>query len=208
MSTTARRATLLNPWNLIGVSLIVAAGWMLLDARAPAVGGLPDGPPAALLLEGDPVLYADDDVEALAAPALAAIDFDWRTHLPGWRIEFTRGEGRVAGFTWSQEQRIQIFIRPSTSTEGLPRIIAHEFGHAVDVTLNDAEDRRRWIEARDLSAPWWPDSGAADFATGAGDFAEAFAAWQAGPDDFRSELGPPPSAAQLALLAELSEGSG
>ena len=33
---------------------------------------------------------------------------------------------------------------------------------------------------------------------------KSFAAWQTGPAGFRSELAPPPDAAQIALLAELS----
>ncbi len=205
MSSPSRRASLLNPWTTLGVALIVVAIGLLVNAqRAGSDIGVPGAPPAALVLDGAPVVYDDDEIEAMAAPALAAIDYDWPTHLAGWRIEFTRGEGRVAGYTWSREQRIQIFIRPSTTTANLPRVIAHELGHAVDVTLNDAEDRRRWIELRGFTAPWWPDSGAADFATGAGDFAESFAIWQAPTSDFRSEIGDPPDAEAFELMAELS----
>ncbi len=64
---------------------------------------------------------------------------------------------------------------------------------------------RRWLDLRGIdSAPWWPDNRAADFATGAGDFAESFAAWQVGDASFRSELGEPPSDAELLLLEQLA----
>jgi hypothetical protein len=96
-------------------------------------------------------------------------------------------------------------VRESQSTELLAHVIAHELGHAVDVTLNDGPDRRRWEDARGLdSAPWWPGNGATDFSTGAGDFAESFAAWQVGDASFRSKLGGSPTTEQIALLAELS----
>ena len=49
-----------------------------------------------------------------------------------------------------------------------------------------------------------PNNRAADFATGAGDFAESFAAWQVGDASFRSELGLPPSDAELLLLEQLA----
>lgn len=204
MSAPSRRASPLNPWTIIGVLMIVAAAILATSQIAGSDIPAPSNPPPALLLDGDPVVYDDDEIEAMAAPALATIGYDWRTHLAGWRIEFTRGDGRVAGYTWSREQRIQIFIRPSTTTTNLPRVIAHELGHAVDVTLNDAEDRRQWIELRGFTAPWWPDSGAADFATGAGDFAESFAIWQAPSSDFRSEIGHPPNAEEIRLIAELA----
>jgi hypothetical protein len=39
----------------------------------------------------------------------------------------------------------------------------------------DGTARATWQDLRGLDGPWWPDSGAADFHVGAGDFAEAFA---------------------------------
>ncbi|MEZ5340142.1 MAG: hypothetical protein R2706_01470 [Acidimicrobiales bacterium] len=81
-------------------------------------------------------------------------------------------------------------------------VLAHELGHAVDVLAQ--HPRRAFAVApaeigtdRAVVAA----SGAADFETGAGDFAESFAAWQFPELDFRSTLGPPPSGDDLALLA-------
>lgn len=145
--------------------------------------------------------------ERVGRDALAGISYPWQELLDGWTIEFQTSTDGLFGLTLVPERRIEIYVRPDQSPAMVRHVIAHELGHAVDVTLNDGPDRRRWEEARGLSsAPWWPDSGAADFRTGAGDFAESFAAWQVGPSGFRSELAPPPDGAQIELLAELSAG--
>ncbi len=171
--------------------------------RPPAVvdaAAVDEEPPAT-------VAYLDEDLIALGEPALADFPYPWRERLPGWTIEFVRGDSEIAGYTWSHEARIEVFVRPSSSSESLRRVLAHEIGHAIDVTLNDGDDRRRWQEARGLGeSPWWPVSGAADFETGAGDFAESFAFWVMGDSaDFRSLIGDVPSESDLALLAELAD---
>lgn len=146
-------------------------------------------------------------VQARGEAALATISYPWRQLLPEWRIDFLPEKSGLYGLTMVPEERIEIYVRDGQSTELLAHVIAHELGHAVDVSLNDGPDRRRWEEARGLSpAPWWPGSGATDFSTGAGDFAESFAAWQVGDLSFRSELGDAPTTAQIELLAELSAG--
>jgi hypothetical protein len=102
-------------------------------------------------------------------------------------------------------KRIEIYVRPTDTAEALARVVAHELGHAVDLTRNDALDRARWRTARGIAptVPWWPDGTADDFATVSGDFAEAFAAWQTGVVS-RSEVAGQPTADQLALLASLA----
>ena len=117
------------------------------------------------------------------------------------------GDSAVAGYTWTQEKRIEIFVRPGDGSDDLARVLAHELGHAVDVTFNSGDDRRRWLRSRQASeVQWWPDSGAPDFDSGAGDFAESFAWWQLQPIEFRSTLGSAPNEAQLKLLADLAQG--
>jgi len=140
-----------------------------------------------------------------ATEALASLTYPWRDRLPGWEIRFHDGTDGAYGYTLTRESVIDIYVRDEQSTELLAHVIAHELGHAIDVTLNDGDDRERWQEARGIEdAPWWPDSRASDFATGAGDFAEAFAAWQVGTGAYRSELAPPPTETELAVLAELA----
>lgn len=151
------------------------------------------------------VSFESPRVQALAGPALEAVDYPWREQLPGWKIEFVPGSSHIAGYTWSREQRIEVFVRPGATSSDLARILAHELGHAVDVSKNSGDERREWLAARGVeTVRWWPGNGLADFATGAGDFAEAFAVWQIGDADYRSELGPVPTQEQLELLERLS----
>jgi hypothetical protein len=148
---------------------------------------------------------SDSRAAARGAVALAEISYPWRDRLPGWEIAFHDAEDGAYGYTLTKQHRIDIYVRDDQSDALLAHVVAHEIGHAVDVTFNDGDDRDRWQGARGIEdEPWWPDNRASDFATGAGDFAECFAAWQVGPDDFRSRLGDPPTEAQQHLLAELA----
>ena len=144
----------------------------------------------------------------LGSLALKQISYPWQDKLPDWKIQFIgRSEGPM-GLTYTREQRIEIFVRPNQSVDFLAHVIAHELGHAVDVALNDGDDRDMWQTRRRIDdAPWWPENGANDFSTGAGDFAESFAAWQTGPGSFRSEIGALPSESDQELLIELSQAS-
>ncbi len=143
--------------------------------------------------------------EARGAEALALLSYPWSVRLAGWTIVFEDDGGPLRGVTHSGERRIVIHVRPGDSTWQLARVIAHELGHAADLTYNDTGDRRAWKQARgiDAEAPWWPTSGAADFATGAGDFAECFASWQVGSTSL-SRLAGTCSAADIELVASLS----
>ncbi len=151
------------------------------------------------------VAPTDQSPVARGRRALDEISYPWETNLPGWTIDFLDGRSGLYGLTLVDDKHIEIYVREDQTQELLVHIVAHEIGHAVDVTLNDGPDRRRWQGARDIGdSPWWPDSAASDFETGAGDFAEAFAYWQAPTSSYRSRLGPPPTAEQLQLMAELA----
>ncbi len=139
--------------------------------------------------------------------ALASYSYNWQAGLPGWEISFHPGRQGVLGYTFVQEQRIEVYVRSAMSDALLAHVVAHELGHAIDVTLNSGDDRRRWQAQRAIDEkPWWPGNGATDFSTGAGDFAESFASWQVGDASFRSNLGDPPTGADNALMAELASG--
>ncbi|MEZ5377749.1 MAG: hypothetical protein R2733_14685 [Acidimicrobiales bacterium] len=154
---------------------------------------------------GGLVRYETERTALLGGAALDRLDYDWEANLPGWRIDFIEGNDRIAGYTWSNEARIEVFVRPTASSADVARILAHELGHAVDVTLNTGDERSAWLAQRGATeVQWWPSSGAADFETGAGDFAECFAVLLVGADDYRSKVAPAPTAADLALIAQLA----
>ncbi len=166
---------------------------------------LTTGDLVALSGSGGAITWLDPDVGRRALEAIELIGYPWQERLPGWSIRFHAAEEGAYGYTLTQESIIDVYVRNDQSIELLAHVIAHELGHAVDVSLNDGNDRRRWQSTRDIEdAPWWPNSRAADFATGAGDFAESFAAWQVGPSSFRSELGSIPTPEQEMVLAELA----
>lgn len=144
---------------------------------------------------------------SLGEQALARVVFPWRQSFPDWRVEFRGARSGIRALTYPQEKRVEIFVRESDTAATLHRVFAHELGHIVDVEWNSDDDRRRWEEQRGLSsdAPWWPSAESPDFATGAGDFAEAFAVWETGVTT-RSTVGDQPSFEDLALLRELSAG--
>jgi len=152
------------------------------------------------------VQYGSEDRRGQAA--LNRISYPWEDKLKGWTIDFVPGRQGYLGLTYVTEKRIVIYVRNSQSADSLAHVVAHEFGHAVDVTFNDGADRRRWQKARGIErSDWWPTaSGASDFTSGAGDFAESFADWQISSGQFNARLAGRPNASQLALMAELSNG--
>lgn len=183
--------------------------------------GTPEPPDAELgpRAPRDPARGGAGDVVSTPAPppvvespgdsrpdeAMALISYPWRRRLAGWEIAFEPARDGLRGLTLSGERRIEIYVRDGDSAWFLARVLAHEIGHAVDLTLLDTQRRRRWEQARGFAetATWWPASGVSDFASGAGDFAECFATWQVGSAS-RSEIAGPCSADHLALVAELS----
>ena len=97
-------------------------------------------------------------------------------------------------------------MRSSQSSVDLAFTLAHELGHAVDLTLFGQAERSAWLEARGRpDVPWWPGGAYSDFGSGCGDWAEAFAVWQLGGTSM-SEIAGQPSGADLALVARLARG--
>lgn len=127
--------------------------------------------------------------------ALARISYPWRQL--GYSVVFLPGEPGLLGKTIPSSHTIQIFVRQGETFDRMSHALAHELGHAVDLTYNNAGRRAQWRQLRgiDESLPWflW---GGRDYASPAGDFAETFAYWQAGPSDY-SDFGPPKDLAAL-----------
>lgn len=185
-------------------STVPAAAASVAAAAEAALVIPPLGPNAARALQG---LTRPDSID-VAARALGLISFDWRNGLPGWELRFLDGRSGYRGLTYPEASVIEVFVRPGDTAEGLAHVVAHELGHAVDVSRLSDADRAEWAAARGYGsqAPWWVASGGSDFASGAGDFAESFAFWQAAGGQWFGDLAGPPNPAQVGLLARLTYG--
>jgi len=120
-------------------------------------------------------------------------------------VKFLPGRAGILGGTGTYERRVEIYVRVDQTVEDVAFTLAHELGHAVDVTYFGQDERRAWLAARGLDpdTPWWVESGATDFGSGAGDWAEAFAIHLFGGTG-HSRLAGQPDAAQLELVARLA----
>jgi len=154
-----------------------------------------------------PVTQAPVETDPLAvtrAEVLARISYPWRTRLADWSIEFLPGRSGYLGYTWIQAKRIEIYVRDGHTVDELAFTLAHELGHAVDLTYLDDAERATWLQARgNTDVPWWPGGSFGDFSAGCGDWAEAFAVWQLGGESLTQVAGQP-DAEQLRLLARLA----
>lgn len=122
----------------------------------------------------------------------------------GYRLRFVPYRGGSLGTTNRPERLITVYVRPGQAELELRTTIAHEIGHAFDFTYGTPARRDAYRRLRGLPAgAWFPCNRCSDFASPAGDFAEVFAVWLAGPGDFRSRLAGPPTPAQLGELAPL-----
>lgn len=137
---------------------------------------------------------------ALGAEALARIGYP--IDRLDFEIVFLGGRDDLLGAAWSDRRRIEIYVRPDHSVDDVASILGHEIGHAVDYTHITTERRGQYLAARGLDAatPWNTCDLCPDYATGSGDFAEAFSAWLVGPDRWRGQLGPVPSRGELRAL--------
>lgn len=141
--------------------------------------------------------------QAVGTEALAMITYPWRDRL-NVTIAFAgpRAGYRATSTAYSGRNDLVVYIR-STDTPRLVAVnIAHELGHLVDYhRLTDA-DRKEWLNARGRpDVTWWACNYCQDYATGSGDFAETFAAWQVGGFDYRSRVAPLPSPSEMAALS-------
>jgi hypothetical protein len=122
----------------------------------------------------------------------------------GFPILFLPGRRGMLGTTFVEERRIEIYVRPEEGPAELAHVIAHEIGHAVDLTYGTQARRDEWMRLRGLdpTSGWWGCPGCADYATPSGDFAEVFSSWVNGSwSEFRSRLAGPPAPADLQALS-------
>lgn len=110
----------------------------------------------------------------------------------GYRIAVAPPRPGVEARIDRTHRSITLFLTGHEAPHVIAHDLAHELGHAVDFDRLTHADRRDYLSRRGRpAAAWWP-RGASDYAVGAGDFAEVYAACHAASPVFRSRLAPRP----------------
>jgi hypothetical protein len=153
-----------------------------------------------------PVQLAAENAASRREEALAFIEFPWQQL--NYDIVFMPPRIGFRAMTFPKVRRIEIYARPTDDSRLLAYDIAHELGHAIDMSFNTEETRRKWMELRgiDPETPWFGCSRCSDYNTPAGDFAETFALLLFGSKNFSGRIAPAPTAGQLAVLRPFFEG--
>ena len=174
-------------------ALVVAVGSATLvvqddDARTGAV--VPAAAAAA-----PPVGPVGPAERALAQRAMRLVDVDPAALGVRVRLAGARSGVRATADTVARVVTLHVRREPA---HRLAHDLAHELGHVVDRDRLTTATRERWLRARGARAPWSSGT-ASDYASGAGDFAEVYAACHAASPEFRSKLAPAPADACGAL---------
>ena len=167
---------------------------------APRVTAPPTTAKPRVVVAATPPLF----VEQRGQQALALLNYPWERL--GYRIEFQGPRTGLLGVTDSSTKLITVFVRDRHTVAQIARTLAHELGHALDFSQTTVYEAKQYLAIRGLPfdiADWYPCNACTDFSSPAGDFAETFASYLLGPGDFRSEIGPAPSADQLAALGAI-----
>ena len=180
---------------------LVAAAVVFTGAAAAAWTG--PAASAADMAESGGSSSSATEAERRGREALQSLHYPWRDL--GYTVEFRTYQGGTLGTANSKTKKIVVYVRASHSRQVLRTTIAHELGHALDFEYATVERRRDYRSIRKLnqSTRWYPCNGCSDYDSHAGDWAEVFAVWLAGPGDFRSNVAPAPSKEQLRRLAPL-----
>jgi hypothetical protein len=186
-----RRARRRAMAHAVGAALLLAfalAGWA-------AASDIARDAPAPVAAQAAPV---DRDAQwATLRRALALVGYRGRL---GQRIVLAPPRPGVRAETNTGTRTITIFLDPPDAPHRVAHDIAHELGHLWDAAHLDDEGRRAYLRRRGAAgAAWWPGPRTADYATGAGDFAEVFARCHSASPEFRSRLAPAPVDACAAL---------
>jgi hypothetical protein len=196
--------------SAFGIALVLVAGMsssgVAATSRANTSAAEKKAVKPAEIGEGVQITRPQTREERVGQQALAMVTYDWRTTLPGWRIQFLPAKKGYLAVTFRVEQRIDVYVRTDRPVEGIAHDIAHEIGHALDVTYLNEATRARYLELRGLpvATDWWACERCRDLKTGAGDFAEVFALHGAPQFRFYSELAPAPKAETLrSIIAEV-----
>jgi hypothetical protein len=132
--------------------------------------------------------------------ALSMIAFPWQQLK--YDIVFMPPRPGFRAMTFPKAHKIEVYARPLDEPGLVAYDIAHEIGHAIDMTFNTKETRKKWMVLRgiDPATPWFGCSRCSDYNTPAGDFAETFAFLMFGAERFAGRIAPPPTPEQIPLL--------
>ena len=150
-----------------------------------------------------PAASAQDYAEAVGQAAMSRIDYPISEL--GWTVHFLPGRSGYLGLAIGEDRRIEIYVRSSHGVEDVAHTLAHELGHAVDITYGSGYRRSEYRRMRGLNydGKWFGCDGCSDYATPAGDFAEVFEYWLLGGGNFGALLAGPPDAQTLEHMSTL-----
>jgi hypothetical protein len=145
-------------------------------------------------------LAKTNDEQVREKAALALIKYPWQQLK--YEIVFLGPRHGYRAMTISSKHRIEVYVRPGDGPQMIAYDIAHELGHAIDLTFNTDNSRKKWMRSRGINpaTPWFGCNRCSDYNTPAGDFAETFALFLLGPGHFDGRIAPPPTATQIAAL--------
>lgn len=185
--------------TLMAAAVLFGAGLVALAAHRPG--------PAVFVQPDDEELSQRSACprgtpESKGAAALAMIAYPWDSL--GYRFVF---EGPKRGFlavTNTGTKTIEVYVRQCQGVDQLATVVGHEIGHAIDDRYLSPADREQVQRYRGYSPrEWYGCNRCTDYATPAGDFAEAVAYIIAPPGRFRSLLaGPPGDGAQREAIEQ------
>ncbi len=134
--------------------------------------------------------------------AMGLLTVDWKHLYPGWTLRFRSPRKGLLALTLPKEKRIDVYVRKNRTAMSLAHDVAHELGHAADVTYLVDVDRYAYLRNRGLveSTSWWTCNSCGDMNVGAGDFAETFALIVSPKFRFFSELAPEPNQEALTEI--------
>jgi hypothetical protein len=156
-----------------------------------------------VVVSGPTAVSAQDRPTQVGAAAMALIDYPFDEL--GWTVTFHAGRAGYLGLAIGAERRIEIYVRDHHTVFDVAHTVAHEMGHAVDLSFGTEYRRSEYRRMRGLAAgaDWFGCDACSDYATPAGDFAEVFEYWVLGGGDFRSRLAGAPGAADLEIISTL-----
>jgi hypothetical protein len=138
------------------------------------------------------------------APAPSFADQVWSflpggiaDRLSGWTVQWQPSRSGYLAVTWPATHTIDVYVRPGRSAALTAYDLAHEYGHALDVSYLNAGTRGQWGQRRGIdTSSWFGCDMCNDFAAPSGDWAESVAVCLTGNrGTFRSKLAGLPSGA-------------